>query len=243
MFPFIKKSKKVITPTYLISFPRSGSNFVQNVISKSTGTYNYSIYYFRDNSYKKCLTIKSHAPSYLHLVAEVARFIPDEKMPSRFIILWRDPRDIMISFYEFIQRKYNISLTQKEFLSSATNYVRLIIGLPPLSILEAYKVFVSSWRSDNKINYGDRARPWIEVKYENILKCPEPEFRKIFNFLDVDYKLDRSAIEEKVNLVPDGRSERCVCNSWEIYYKRYEYIINGMSEFLEPEIRALGYEE
>ena len=83
----------------------------------------------------------------------------------------------------------------------------------------------------------------VEVKYENILKCPEPEFRKIFNFLDVDYKLDRSAIEEKVNLVPDGRSERCVCNSWKIYYKRYEYIINGMSEFLEPEIRALGYEE
>ncbi|MBO8151893.1 MAG: sulfotransferase domain-containing protein [Candidatus Marinimicrobia bacterium] len=242
MFPFIKKLKKIISPTYLISFPRSGSNFVQNVITKSSGTYNYSIYYFGNNEYRKCLTIKSHALSYSHLIAEVARFIPSERnLPAKFIILWRDPRDIMISFYEFIQKRYDISLSQGEFLSNEVNYVRHVIGFPPLPILEAYKVFMLNWRSGNKLSYGDQNTPWIEIKYEDILNQPEIEFDRIFNFLGIKCKLNKYAVSEKVSFMEDKRPERCIAGSWRKFYKDYKKIVDATSNYLESEIRILGY--
>ena len=103
-------------PGVIVSYPRSGSNFVQSVLRHSTGLTNLSIYASNSDGIDITLTVKSHAPSPEYLRDEFGRLVGDPAWPARVVLLQRDPRDAMISFYEYTQHMRQTAIPQEDFL-------------------------------------------------------------------------------------------------------------------------------
>ena len=91
-------SASVCERIFLVSYPRSGSNFFQEVMKTKFHISSRSLY--GDNPQDSTIrNLKSHAISYEYLKDECSFILGDQSSPNRIIVLFRDPRDVMISFF------------------------------------------------------------------------------------------------------------------------------------------------
>jgi hypothetical protein len=235
-------------PTYLIAFPRSGSNFLQQVIESSSGLTCRSLYAVPHDAPHKVLNFKSHALSYAHLLDEVTRLVGPVDAPEKIIVLQRDPRDVMISFYEFVQTRKEIAVPQEDFFHHIcffwTAFVdkdRILerrVELAPLSIAEAYRRHVQKWfvQPDFEGNV-------LRVRYERLVEAPEVEFDRIFRYLELDCELARDSLDVMVSQYSKTSWQRGRPSRWRQYMDRYPALLSAVNDYASEEIRLLGYDD
>lgn len=228
-------------PTYLISFPRSGSNFLQFIIEKSSGLRCQSIYGEICNSPNYLLSLKSHAITYEYLLYEINCLLPCVSKPGKIILLHRDPHDVMISYYEYTQTQNKVQIDQGEFLNKDDYFLAALIirnvRYTLLSVGQAYKQHVRSWFVEPLPDNLD----YLIVKYENLVHDPQKEFRRIFDFFELKCSLAEQFLDVKVSLYSPELQQRGLAYGWKNKISRYKTLLKSVDYALQDEIDALGY--
>ena len=238
-------------PTYVVGFPRSGTNFLQSVLQGSSGMKCQSMYSNVIEDSNEILSLKSHAFSKASLFDEINRLIPDlsyqsNEQKKKVISIFRDPRDVMPSFYDFVSWRKNASIPQKDFLKTcyffATYQERHKMmdrgsEFQSVNIKQAYKKHVANWyRKDNK------DIELYTVKYEDLVLCPDIAFKGIFEFLELDCQLAKEMLGRKVAEFSGTARKRGVAYGWKAKMSNYAELIESVNEHLSREITAMGYE-
>ncbi len=232
-------------PTFLVSFPRSGSNFLQSILEKSSGLLCRSIYSGLHNSPHDFLSLKSHAVSSAYLLDEIEQVLARVPKSLKLIILCRDPCDVMISYYEYTQMQKNIQINQGNFLNSSDYFLEAIIKRERfrrvkyklLSVSQAYKQHVRSWFTEPLPEHLD----CLVVKYENLVQEPQKEFQRIFNFFELKCSLAKQSLDEKVSLYSSEPRHRGQVYGWKNNVSRYRTLLKTVNSTLWDEITELGY--
>lgn len=236
-------------PTYLISYPRSGSNFLQSVLSKSSGLCCKSIYALPHNYSEHILSLKSHAISYKYLLDESKRLVHTDNLPSKIILLFRDPRDVMISFYEFVLKRKNTKISQKEFLENVcyfyatyegkdTSPLERQVEYSPLNVAEGYIKHIYNWFVKKPENLD-----CLVVKFEDLILSPYTEFKRIFDFLELDCSLATEQLKVKVSQYSDSKRQRGKAYEWVNCQDEYSKLLNRVNTLFHSEIKILGYDK
>jgi len=234
-------------PTFLVSFPRSGSNFVQSILEGSSGLRCRSIYAGHHDSPLCVLSFKSHATSYEYLLDEIERLLSSVSEPSKLILLHRDPRDVMISFYEYAQMQKNAQIEQSEFVNNYDYFLAAPIDreclrkvdYSPLNVSQAYQKHVMNWFSGPL-----PAIDYIAVRYEDLVHEPQGEFQRIFDFLELRCPLAEHLLGVKVSLYSSSRRSRGQACGWKNVdtSRYYDELLREVNHVLQDEIIALGYQ-
>ena len=229
-------------PTYLMSFPRSGSNFLQSIIEKSSGLRCRSMYDKFQSSSNYFLSLKSHAHSYEYLLDEIKHLLADAPKPSKLILLYRDPRDVMISYYEYTQVQQNTQIEQRAFLDTDDYFLAALllrhVGDKLLSVRKAYKKHINSWFVEPLPEHLD----CLVVKYENLIQEPQKEFQRIFDFLELRCSLAEQFLDVKVSLFSSELRQRGRAYGWKDSVSRYNTLLQEVNDVLRDEMIAIGYQ-
>lgn len=228
-------------PTFLISPMRCGSNFLANVLSKSSSQKYVSIYrpeitpILEFNPY---FIIKSHAPSYVHLLSECGAYLPFmNRLPHKMIILVRDPRDMFISLYDWMEARLKKSINQKTFLNDLT-YSYSAPGLGELCQCDALKHFIRNWWYANE---HSSVKSVFRLKFEDLVSNKKDFFELAKSFLNMQCEIDESFFEEKVQQLSVKREDRGTVGSHKKYSKDYKFLIDSVESQLSEEINKVGY--
>lgn len=235
-------------PGVVVSYPRAGSNFLQAILTQSSGLNNQSIYARKEPIAPRdfILTLKSHAPTPEYLWEEYRRKVTLPEQPERIVLLTRDPRDLMISFYEYTQTQRKTAIPQEDFLHRTCYFYASTIDPDsertvergPLSVAAAYQKHIRAWFAERPENLD-----CIEVRYENLVQQPEDAFARIFAYLNLDCPLATAFLPVKVSLYDSSRKERGVPGGWRHQQERYRVLLDTVHESLQDEISLLGYDD
>ena len=233
-------------PAVVVSYPRSGSNFVQSILTHSSGMRNVSIYGEGPGSLDPLLTVKSHALSPAYLQDEFLRLLNMEDAPERIVLIKRDPRDVMISFYEYTQKQRDVEISQEEFLKDVCFFYASTIDKTnsrnidkaPMNILDAYKKHIRAWFTDRPASLNVH-----EIAYEELVLHPLDQFRETLDYLDLNLPVAESFLDVKVSLYSDKRSKRGQAMGWRSSQEKYAVLLEGVHRLLADEIDSLGYGE
>ena len=222
---FIKPNlPKIDIHCIMCGYPRSGTHWIRNVVEKSTGerTYDMSKNKPVPSDTNVCL-IKIHARS--KFVARLkALWLPRHNFQGKYIYVYRDPRDAIISLYEMYKKKKNLpDLKQEDFLKIYDH-----IG--------QYKWEINAWVLKNHKNV-------MLVKFEDLKAQPEVMFERILAYLNLVGTLDKSSIDEKVGLSDSKNRHRATSYAWKHAGGSYRCIVDSVNRELKKEIKLLGYKE
>jgi len=137
------------TSSFTVGLPRSGTNFFQSLLTSLTGRKAVSIY-----TETRAPNLKTHALSLDYLYREIDIFDCDVVPNPQLFVLLRDPRDAMISFYDFFVARGQGSVDQAKFLDidfflafsrgTAKTDLRNTF-LEPMSVEDAFRAFGQNW--------------------------------------------------------------------------------------------------
>ena len=249
------ETRKTVTPcTFVISYPRSGSNFLQELLRQIFSLSTRSFYVQRrpdsppDN-------LKSHAISPGYFRDELRILGEDTYQPTGVTLLLRDPRDIMISFYEFFRSRHAFPISQGEFLEvdwflafgrapGAKVHLRET-HIMPVSIKESLSIFANSWVANAQ---GISDWPVTLVRYEDIIESPAmiPWEEVAGRAMDADATITQE-LTNPTRLVSQYSQEnrkRGQAYGWKTQKSQSAYgdITESTHYSLRDEIRILGYE-
>jgi LPS sulfotransferase NodH len=235
-----------ILPAAVVSYPRSGSNFLQSIIEHSTGMQNPSIYAAELWKRLPLLTVKSHALSPEYLEDEWERLIERKGGPERIILIKRDPRDVMISFYEYTQTQRNTAISQEEFLDQIDffyastidkNYTRRV-DKGPMNVAEAYRRHVREWFTERP-----ESLDVFEASYEDMVLDPSKAFRAVLDYLAVDMPVAEQYLQVKVSIYSKEKRPRGAVHGWKDVQAEYAVLLDSVERLFSSEIETLGYAE
>lgn len=231
--------------SFLVCFPRSGSNFIQNVIRQSGVVDAVSIYKpkLKENLSRN---FKSHAPTPGYLQDEARRFLSvykEEFQTIPIIWLYRDPRDAMISFFEYTCTRLGYSLKQDHFIKSYDFFLAAPIDKRcerrsdtyAISVIDSYKKSIIEWHqhcADNKA---------FAVNYEDLLSNPNESFYKIFELLNSSRSVSIKARNELVSLHSSESRLRGQAHGWRTTGDKYKIIIDAVNSKMSEELQLLEY--
>lgn len=232
--------------SYLVSYPRSGSNFLQNVLEKSSGQVCGSLYGAVWSKRGHHLNVKSHAFSRVWLLDEINRYTKVSDNNPKVMCIFRDPRDVMISFWNFVQYKKNIVVAQDKFIDHmAYDYATFTSKDPvldrrvewsPLSVGDSYREHYRNWMLQ------DESKNFTKFKFEKLLTSPHLEFKRLFDFLGINCELAEEALAERVSLYGgDKGRKRGQQYGWKANYNKYKAIIDKVEQDYSDIIDGLGY--
>ena len=231
---------------FVVTFPRSGSNFLQNLIGSVVGGDNCSIYAMLSN-YSCIQTLKSHAISADCLDEECNRLLGGTHDHRPVILLLRDPIDVIISFYEFTKAKLGVDIDQGDFLEAVDYYLASGIdfgcqrrsALAPQSIKSAYTAHIQSWLTEREsIN-----REVLTVHYENLVTQPDIEMANICECLGWPSPpaVDESIQTNLVSLISNEPTRpRGKTHSWTAVQATYEVLIKQTRSLLGDSIHQIA---
>lgn len=239
-------------PTVTSSFPRSGSNFFQSVLRGSSGLQCLSLYH-PQYPVEQVYNLKSHALTPQALAREFADMVPYElEYPERIVYLKRDPRDVMISLYEFACFNHQQEFSLEGFLGMNYYYianppakrdVKMVYYLPgpeTCTVAEAYQLFT-------RAHFKEAVHPdgveTLLLSYEGMVDDPYGTFQQAFDFLDLQCTLNPELIRLKVSQYSESKRERGVAYGWKQPETQdiYQPLIEQVNQFLKEEIAFLGY--
>lgn len=232
--------------TFLLSFPRSGSNFVQNVIKQNSVDIACSSIYRGGRLADKDHFLKSHALDADSLANELSHLWHSTNVTGRQIILTRDPRDVFISLYDYVAGLRNTAVEPSQFLQTdfywylfrpdVLNVIRDAQHSQTRTVLQAYQDWFRVW-AQNSENTNDV----LHIRYEALIADPQSGFRPIFEMLDIPPPTGLSAVDEIVSLNGESDRTRGKAGGWRHAPKQYAPIIAQVEKALGPQIEALGY--
>jgi hypothetical protein len=208
----------------LCGFPRTGTHWIRNVIENSSGEKTFNLY---DNkptqNDKNALLVKIHARSKLIAMIKALWLLPPFSFGGKYIYVYRDPRDAIISLYEMYKKeKNNAGLDSKDYLNSQD----------PIG---QYKWEINSWVTKKHNNV-------LLVKFEDLKISPTSEFQRIFDFLDIKVPVKIKSVNKMVNTEDSSQRPRGTAYGWKNAPKEYSSLISTVSKRLREEIDMLGYE-
>ena len=233
-------------PALVASYARCGSNFLQNVLQKSTGLSNRSIYRRSKKTEpgEGVLTVKSHALTPEFMLVEWQRKVDVLPRPERIVLLQRDPRDTIISFLSYAIANGRDDLTQENFLD-ATGSFHLdpeTSGYPRvnekvrMTFLESYQMYIRHWFMERPQDLNCHI-----VRYEDLVNEPRVAFQGVFDFMNLDCALTEDALGEKVSQYSSESGPRGVAQRWVQQADENRVLIERVHETLSEEITQLGY--
>ena len=160
---------KIYINCIMCGFPRAGTHWILNVVGKSSGQKTGEL---RGNkiplpSDKNIILLKIHARNKLVARVKALWLLPPFNFGGKYIYVYRDPRDSIISLYEMYKKlKEFDNLKPDEFLNV----------YDPIT---QYRWEINAWVLRNHKNV-------FLVKYENLKQSPIESFNKIFKFLGLD---------------------------------------------------------
>jgi hypothetical protein len=205
-------------------YPRSGTHWIRNVIEKSSGVKTFHIHGGEITpATKDVCVIKIHARS-----KWVARFkalwlLPPHNFGGKYIYVYRDPRDAIISLYEMYKNvKDSPDLEPKDFIKL-------------YDPIRQYKWEINAWVLHNH-------KDVLLVRFEDLKMHPVATYEKIFGYLNIDAPVDRESIGEKVLMSDSENRPRATAYGWKKAGPKYQCIIDSVNKELDKEIKLLGYE-
>jgi hypothetical protein len=232
--------------TSLIAFPRSGGQFVQNVIKKNTSGIFCSTIYNDDVVIRKHMNLKSHALTMGAVRSELRSIWDVEEVKFKPIILVRDPRDIFLSMYDYVWKMRDVKLEPKDFLHADYYWYffepELIMTVRAgqthaLSMIDAYRIWYRNW-----ITPIAPPPQSIQVKYEALVSDPNTAFGPIFEHVGQKIPVEIKALDKIVARNGGSKRPRARAHGWREAPKIYLPIIEAVSDALKNELRDMGYE-
>ncbi len=228
----------------IVSYPRSGSNFLQNVLRRSCNVDALSIYDGKAPS-SGALNFKSHAPTKAYLEDEVPRILGVSSGFEKWAICWlaRDPRDVMVSFYEYSCSRLKMRLDQGRFCANFDWFLAAPIDRSctrrvlqePVSVMEALKMHHTAWALETR---EGRAKLF---RYEDFLLDAENSFHELFAFFGVERTGELLARNELVSQYSNDDRERGKPFTWRMHFEKYAPIISAVEGELSETLDELGY--
>lgn len=239
--------KKTGPVTILASFPRSGSNFVQKTLDQNTRELKSASIYAKGRVSKRPVFLKSHA-SNTGLARNELNALWDYsgEIHDTFALI-RDPRDVLISSYDFVTERIERRLDPADFLSHDYYYsffppdiTPTIRGedMRPLNIIQAYRAWVRHW-----ITNRHAAGTVKLLRYEDLVATPQTAFKPLFEAFGAPMPAFLKGLDQETALHGDSPRDRAVAGGWRNAPALYAPIIETVSKNLAPEIEALGYAE
>ena len=240
----------------IVSYPRSGSNFLQQILRDNSDLKTSSLYGSASNV-READNLKSHAISHEYLQAELSLITGRYDQNVKILVLFRDPRDVMISFYNYAIARKIIDVPHNQFLdldwflifgySQSTRVHMRRHHLTPISVGDAYQIFVNSWL---KVFNESPMQNIILCKYEDIMANFDEEARRLLQFFKTD--LDppsrfKDRVKKPTQLVAlysqeeRPRGEAFGSQRAEIR-DQYSKLVASVEERFDNEIRLLGYD-
>ncbi|MEQ9674826.1 MAG: sulfotransferase domain-containing protein [Roseovarius indicus] len=230
----------------LIGFPRSGTNFLQSVVQASTNRSAKSIYGGRPERTRTAISLKSHAPSPDILNRELTKLIKPGFKTQKIIRLFRDPRDVMISYFEMFRKHTGERPAQTEFLDqlffSAFNEgarkAQSPRNLKTLKIVSAHRLSVRNW-----IDFQDPEVRTLRLHYEDMVQNPLETFSQVLDFLGSNDPVAQDSLKTLVSQVSQSDRPRAAVQGWksDTAQSRYGPLISEVERRLGNEIAMLGY--
>lgn len=233
--------------TTLVAFPRSGAQFVQNVLSKNTQKVGFEAVYSDEPRLREQLNLRSHALNMGSMRIELRSIWEIEAAKFNPIILMRDPRDIFVSMYDYIWKKRKIKLEPKAFLEA--DYYWYFFELDQidvvragqthaLSMLDAYRAWYRNW-----ITPIAQAPRSLRVRYEDLLSDPVASFAPMFKHLDQPMPKALKALDKMVAKDGSSKRPRAIHGTWRDAPAMYQPIVEAVSSALADELRDMGYSD
>jgi len=216
---------KIHIQCIMCGFPRTGTHWIRNVIEKSTGKKTFNLDSDPPSfSDKEVLLIKIHARSKFIARAKASWLLPPHDFGGKYIYVYRDPRDSIISMYEMYKmhkKGKDNNIDPKKFLKTTD----------PIG---QYRWEINSWvlKKHNNI---------LLIKFEDLKMFPEEGFKKIFRFLNLSSPIVYGAINEMVSASDSKKRPRGAAYGWKSAPKEYELIVDTATKKLANEIKLLGY--
>ena len=222
---FLKpQHSKIHIQCIMSGFPRAGTHWIRNVIEKSTGRETYDLHYKRPSHLNKdVLLIKIHARNKFIAHLKALWLLPRFDFGGKYIYVYRDPRDAIISLYEMYKK------------------IKAIDDLDPEHFLNIYDpIGQYSWEINRWVvpNHKDV----LLVKFENLKLNSLEEFPRIFRFLCLDFPIAVESIGKLVATTDAKKRPRGTAYGWKNASIDYKSIIDTVNSRLEREIKMLGYE-
>ena len=222
---FLKpQQSKIFIHCIMCGFPRAGTHWIRNVVENSTCKKTYNLFQDKPSLLdQNVILIKIHARNKFIAHVKALWLLPPFDFGGKYIYVYRDPRDAIISLYEMTNKEKKLdTLEIDEFLK---------IYDP----IRQYRWEIGSWVLRNHDNV-------LLVKFEDLKLSPNEEFHKIFRFLELDSPVANEAIGEMVATSDSKNRPRGVAYGWKKVSSDYKKLIDTVTNGLEREIKMLGYE-
>ena len=151
-----------------------------NVIEKSSGAKTFAI---RDNktrpATKDVCLIKIHARNKWIARAKALWLLPPHNFGGKYIYVYRDPRDAIISLYEMYRKWKGIADLQPK------DFIKLY------DPIRQYRWEINCWvlKSHKDV---------LLVRFEDLKAHPTPMFERIFGYLNLEVSVDNESVGERV---------------------------------------------
>ncbi len=154
---------------FIVGYPKSGNTWLQNIIVEIA--YGLDISKVGDTMLQELVPdvhFKRHYSRFMEKMFFKSHFLPQPDY-RKVIYLIRDGRDVMVSYYHYLH---------------ALGHIKSDLNT---TIINGYDFFPSTWSS--------HVDAWLEnpfkseiifLKYEDLLKNPNKEIKKIVDFADLD---------------------------------------------------------
>jgi hypothetical protein len=236
---------KTAPVTLLASFPRSGSNFVQKTLDQNTKRLKSASIYAQGRVSKQPIFLKSHANTTGQARNELQALWDYRGEIEETFALTRDPRDVLISSFDFVSHRIGRPVDPEVFLSY--DYYHSFFPpteaaiiraqqMRPLNIIQAYRAWVRHW-----ITNRHAAGTVKLLRFEDLVAAPQTAFKPLFETFDQPMPDTLKGLDQKTAQYGDSPSDRAIAGGWRNAPALYAPIIETVSKNLAPEIEAIGY--
>jgi hypothetical protein len=174
--------------------------------------------------------------------------------PEKIIYLKRDPRDVMISLYEFACFNHQREFALDEFLVMNYYYVanppgvrgvKNIYYLPGPEACTVEEAFHLYHQSHLHAPQHESPVETLTLSYEEMVEDPQNAFDRAFAFLDLDCPLNPEFIQLKVSLYSDSTRKRGIAYGWRQpeTQEHYAPLLEQVNARLNDQIVSLGYDQ
>lgn len=237
----------------LLSFPRSGSNFLQNIVKQNATGIQCTSIAARGDFLRPKACLKSHAINEALLAAELRDPWNRHEPRNATIILTRDPRDVMISYYDLLPPVFGDEITpaslfehdfewikseyrsRKAGVSRENHQDRAPATQPVYSVLDALGDWHKNW------TLRPRRIDWHYVSFEDLLADPGRAFGGIFDHLNLPRLEEYQGLQTLVSQHGDSTRPRGKAGGWRNAPSFYDPIIEQTNIAMGAVCAELGY--
>jgi len=209
----------------MCGYPRSGTHWIRNVIEKSSKKRTYDLFNNKPTSADKdvCL-LKIHARNKWAARAKALWLLSAHNFEGKYIYVYRDPRDVIISVYEMYKSKKRLADLEQEDFLKLYDPIRL------------YRWEINCWvlKSHKDV---------LLVRFEDLIAHPTPMFERILGYFNLEVSVDNESVSERVGAIDAKNRPRATAYGWKYALPEYRGIVDSVNRKLGKEIKLLGYED